>query len=194
MTAIATKTSRVFARRPHDFYATPGAAVQPLLPHLAPHTDYIEPCAGDGALIRALGAAGHSCVYACDIEPRGPVIDQADVLSGHPIGPGHTPIITNPPWTRLKGHYSDPVRSPLPCMIREFVFNAKRTTWLLLDAGFAHTGDLWAEFGPYCERIVSVGRVKWIAESKSHGQKDVCWYKFRPVAAGRPIFFGKESI
>lgn len=37
-----------FKRAPRDLYPTPLEAVRPLLPHLAPATRYVEPCAGDG--------------------------------------------------------------------------------------------------------------------------------------------------
>ena len=46
-----SKRAGQFERRPNDYYPTPESAVGPLLPHLAPATRFIEPCAGDGALI-----------------------------------------------------------------------------------------------------------------------------------------------
>jgi hypothetical protein len=45
-----------FARKKRDFYPTPVSAVEPLIPHLPERFSYIEPCSGDGALIRALSS------------------------------------------------------------------------------------------------------------------------------------------
>ena len=41
-----------FDRVPRDYYPTPIEAVEPLLAHLPYAFDYVEPCAGDGRLIR----------------------------------------------------------------------------------------------------------------------------------------------
>lgn len=58
-----------FERLPRDFYPTPLAAVVPLLPHLD-YSHFVEPCAGNGALIDHLRDAGFHCVAACDIHPK----------------------------------------------------------------------------------------------------------------------------
>jgi hypothetical protein len=54
------------ARRPRDFYPTPVEALVPLLVALrrAPPLRHVEPCAGNGALVRALEAAGNTCAHA----------------------------------------------------------------------------------------------------------------------------------
>src|SRR3954453_11893131 len=93
-----------YERREGDAYFTPYEAVIPLLPHLAPRTQFIEPCAGDGRLIKHLERHGHECVYACDIEPQGQGIERRDVLF---FDQGFRPcdaIITNPPWLREPLH------------------------------------------------------------------------------------------
>ena len=56
-----------FERIPRDFYATPAAAVPPLIPHLNGIRSFAEPCCGDGALVRHLESFGLRCVYAGDI-------------------------------------------------------------------------------------------------------------------------------
>jgi hypothetical protein len=58
-----------FERRERDFYATPAAAVPPLIPHLRLHAvrTFAEPCCGDGALVNYLEGFGLRCVYAGDI-------------------------------------------------------------------------------------------------------------------------------
>lgn len=153
-----------FARNKMDLYATPMAAVQPLLPHLGTALKYCEPCAGEGTLIRHLGSAGHKCVSAFDAGmgpfPRhdASFITEVD-LRGADI------IITNPPWDR-------PVLHQIieRCAIL-------RPTWLLFDADWCHT----KQASPYlevCHTIVSIGRVKWIADSKMSGKDNCCWYLF----------------
>ena len=56
-----------FERREADFYATPRAAVVPLIPHLRGIKTFAEPCVGDGDLVRDLETLGLRCVYAGDI-------------------------------------------------------------------------------------------------------------------------------
>ena len=81
-----------FPRRPQDAYPTPAEAVAPLLPHLAPRTRFIEPCAGEGCLIKHLQSAGHVSVGAYDLpddaRTKRYAVDDADVF------------LTNPPWRR----------------------------------------------------------------------------------------------
>jgi len=60
-----------FERVPRDFYPTPREAVVPLLAHIQPRQQFIEPCAGDGQLVRHLQKEGRVCIAAYDIEPRG---------------------------------------------------------------------------------------------------------------------------
>jgi hypothetical protein len=85
-----------FERHPRGLYPTPESAVQPLLPHLPPAVHFDEPCAGDGALVRHLEAAGHSLGTASDIEPMAHGILKYDARS---IGQCNGDLfITNPPW------------------------------------------------------------------------------------------------
>lgn len=95
-----------FARIERDFYSTPAAAIPPLLRHLGPSVAFIEPCAGDGALIDLLEAAGHRCGGARDIEPRRDDIESGDALqlTRTDLGLRWEIMITNPPWTRATLH------------------------------------------------------------------------------------------
>lgn len=154
-----------FERNPRDYYPTPYDAVLPLLPHLDPKTIFVEPCAGDGRLIRHLEKHGHQCKYACDIEPQGPAIHQRDVLFFDQGLPECHAIITNPPWKRETMH-------PMIDLFRN-----QADTWLLFDADWMHTIQA-VPFLPYCQLIVSVGRVKWIEDSDHDGMDNACWYKF----------------
>jgi hypothetical protein len=56
-----------FERRERDYYPTPRAAVAPLVPHLREVHTFVEPCCGDGSLVRHLESCGLQCVYAGDI-------------------------------------------------------------------------------------------------------------------------------
>ena len=74
-------------------------------------------------------------------------------------------FITNPPWTRELLHpIIDNLRKQLP-------------TWLLFDADWMHTKQA-RPYLPFCDLIVSVGRVKWIPDSLYVGKDNSCWYKF----------------
>lgn len=165
-----TKRNPTTAPRERDYWPTPPEAVQPLLPHLAPGTIYCEPMAGNGALIDALAAAGHVCEWALDLAPQRNDVLPVSCFDWLPESPEY---ITNPPWTRTILHAAIEL---LP------------RSWLLFDADWMHTGQA-AHLLDRCERIVSVGRVKWIAGSKSVGFDNCCWYRFDAEHTGGPRFY-----
>jgi hypothetical protein len=166
-----------FERIPRDFYPTPAEAVVPLLAHLAPQSTYIEPCAGDGALIDHLAAAGHTCLFASDIEPRADGIHERDALHLKLIG---SMFITNPPWDRKVLH---PLIGHLSRM---------GPTWLLFDADWMHTRQS-APFMPLLRKVVSVGRVKWIPDSPFTGKDNCCWYLFDAHSESPAHFVGRAA-
>jgi len=160
-----------FERNPRDYYPTPEEAVLPLLDFVATRagcqkTTFIEPCAGDGRLVRHLTKQGLSCVYACDIEPQADFIKKRDVLffDNTPM-PACDFVITNPPWGR---------KLLLP-MIEEFRQHAP--TWLLIDADFIFTKQA-KQCMSFCHKIVSVGRVSWMDNGTS-GMDNCIWVLFR---------------
>jgi hypothetical protein len=172
-----------FTRVKGDFYVTPAAAVQPLLPFLEHGTIFIEPCAGAGDLVQHLEDAGMSCVGASDIEPKADWIDRCDALDDQDgAWMAHTSadmVITNPPWTRALLHP----------MID--AFRLWRPTWLLFDADWMHT----AQAVPYlrhCHAVVSVGRVKWMPGSKTVGKDNAAWYLFKDHE-GPTQFYGNDK-
>lgn len=167
-----------FERVERDYYPTPREAVLPLLPHLAPDTAFAEPCAGDGALIRTLDLAGHACVWASDIHPRNHGIVSLDALLIQ--GMAADCIITNPPWDR----------DILHPMIEHF--SSMLPAWLLFDADWAHTRQS-AELIKRCSKIVSVGRVKWIPDSKMTGKDNCMWALFEPGHTEGPHFYGRTA-
>jgi hypothetical protein len=167
-----------FKRVERDFYPTPIEAVRPLIPHLPHSTTYVEPCAGDGALISHLESAGMRCVLAYDIMPKRHDIRQGDALKASRSLTLGDAIITNPPWNRKILHP----------MIEHF--SALRPTWLLFDADWVHTKQA-ALFMPWLRKIVSVGRVKWIPDSKMTGKDNCAWHLFDQNATGLTEFVGR---
>jgi hypothetical protein len=171
-----------FERVPRDFYPTPYEAVVPLLPHLLPGTRYCEPCVGDGALVSHLAQHGHECVCAFDIDPK---LDGAFCMDAAVNWSDGDPdfYITNPPWERATLH--------------PIIENLSRhlPTWLLFDADWMHTRQS-APFLPWLKAIVSVGRVKWIPDSKMTGKDNCAWYLFNQNADPLEVpavFYGRAA-
>jgi hypothetical protein len=165
-----------FERIERDFYPTPREAVLPLLPHLAPGTRFVEPCAGNGALVDVLTAAGHVCARAWDIEPQRDDIDRLNALE-RLVG-NIDCFITNPPWDRRTLH---------PMITH---FSDQHPTWLLFDADWQHTRQS-VPFLPRLRRIVSVGRVKWIPDSKMTGKDNCAWHLFDKPSTAAAEFYGR---
>lgn len=163
-----------FKRRPMDAYATPFEAVPPLLPFLGIVETFAEPCAGDGDLVRHLESRGLQCCYSGDIQ------NGQDAMARTDYGAPDV-IITNPPWTREILH---------PMVLH---FQRIAPTWLLFDADWAHTKQA-APFLPQCAFIVSVGRVKWIKDSRYTGKDNCAWYHFDAFHKFGPQFVGREMV
>lgn len=170
-----------YERVPRDYYPTPLAAVEPLIPHLPYTFDYVEPCAGDGRLVEHISklTEGHGeCLFKCDIEPQGPDIFTSDALTLSLGGYGVVDFcITNPPWERKFLHP----------FIAHWIDICP--TWVLFDADWMHTKQS-AALMTYCAKVVSVGRVKWIEGSKNTGKDNCCWYLFDHNSDGTE-FYGR---
>ena len=162
-----------FERREADFYATPRAAVVPLIPHLRGIKTFAEPCVGDGDLVRHLETLGLRCVYAGDNRTG------QDALARDSYGAADA-IITNPPYTRDLMHR----------LIAHFQRIAP--TWLLIDYDWAATKQA-APYMPNCSDIVTIGRVKWIEGSKNTGKDNYAWYRFDIRHKGGPVFQGRSQ-
>lgn len=172
-----------FERNPRDYYVTPKSAVEPLIPILRGMgiKTFVEPCAGNGKLIKHLEEENFKCVGSCDIEPQENSYDikQHDALTLEFDNKVSDCIITNPPWDRKILHP----------MIEHF--SNQLPTWLLFDADWMHTkqSKLYID---RCRKIVSVGRAKWIEGSKQTGKDNCCWYLFdKPSSTNRTIFIGR---
>lgn len=172
----------IFERRDRDFYPTPASAVTPLLPHLEYGDIFLEPCAGDGALVKHLERAGMSCRRASDIAPQAQWIDREDALADQ-LWPHCDDsveyIITNPPWSR-------------PILHRMIVaFSDLKPTWLLFDADWIHTRQA-APYMPRLRKVVSVGRVKWIEDSPFIGKDNCAWHLFTKPSDLPCEFVGRQ--
>lgn len=167
-----------FERKERDFYPTPEAAVRPLVETIKPML-YVEPCAGDGALISILQKYGFPCQWASDLEPAqnnrtNMCITQMNAFDMPKI---NSPIITNPPWDRKILHP----------MIEHFVMIAGRhPVWLLFDADWLYTQQS-RPYSKMLRHIIPVGRVKWIPGSKNTGKDNCAWYCFRAGHNGNLI-------
>jgi hypothetical protein len=178
-----------FDRVDRDFYKTPHAAVLPLIPHLEKGSTFLEPCAGDGALINHLEDFGMICKDAYDLLPQRQDIKQSNALTETFDVSDIGYIITNPPWQR----------ELLNPMIDKFM--KLRPTWLLFDLDWACTTQekiskktgcpTVPELMKHCEKIVVIGRVKWIPNSKSIGKENAAWYLFDINHTTGPKFYPK---
>jgi len=171
-----------FAKRKEDAYDTPANAVTPLMRLLQPMTSFIEPCAGQGNMIRALAAHGHICVDAFDVAPRAPGIRLGDAmdlgLGGKLDLTAADCFVSNPPWTRRLMH-------PIIMNLSQLL-----PTWLLFDADWMHTIQA-IPILRRCRVILSVGRVRWIEGTDKAGYHNAAWYLFTPTerAPGEPIHY-----
>lgn len=148
-----------FERVERDFYPTPYEAVKPLCTVFPQPITYYEPCVGNRDLVKHLTTFGYICMGESDIAQDATITQYGDW--------GHEYFITNPPWDRKILH-------PLIHNLR-----LQRPTWLLFDADWMHTKQS-SEFMEFCRTILSVGRVKWIPDSKMTGKDNCCWYEFVP--------------
>ena len=171
-----------FERVERDFYPTPLAAVVPLMAHLPESFTFAEPCAGDARLafhLYSLSNTNGNPTMLSDIEPRDGGVEKMDVFD-FIVPPNTDYIITNPPWNRKILH---PLIEHLSNMA---------PTWLLFDADWMHTKQS-APFMGRLHKIVSVGRVQWIEDSKSTGKDNSCWYLFDAKYNGETEFYGRNG-
>ena len=155
-----------YERKERDFYPTPLEAFLPVVSHLPYNFTYIEPCAGDGTLVEHIEdhCTGAKLQLASDIEPQADWIEKWDMFELI-IKPSTQFIITNPPWDRKILH----------SMIEKF--SSKVGMFLLFDADWIHTKQS-IPYQDMLRSVISVGRVKWIPDSKSVGKDNCAWYYF----------------
>ena len=166
-----------FEKIPNDLYRTwDERAARRLFPHLAPRTQFIEPCAGAGDLIDLLRVGGHRCVGAYDLAPLRADIKPGDATRMRWKTPGRTIFITNPPWTRPALH----------AIITHLCRQAP--VWMLFDADWLFT-DQSAPFLRYLRKVVAVGRLRWIPGTTMDGFDNCAWYLFDGTRSATDIIF-----
>jgi hypothetical protein len=160
-----------YEKQPRDFYPTPQEAVTPLILQFSPGMTFIEPCAGNGALVNHLeNIMGWHCEMAFDIEPQDEKVFKFDAMLLEDYLECDM-IVTNPPFTW----------SVLCPMLHHFL--TLKTTLLLLPADYMHN-KRFSPFMRQCSNIYSIGRVKWIEGSKTTGRENYAWYLFQPYSFG----------
>lgn len=170
-----------FARVERDYYRTWDArALPPLLPFVQGKKFY-EPCSGAGDLIDQLVGAGLTCIGASDIEPQSsawPVKKDALTLTLNDVKDADL-IITNPVWDRPVFHQ----------MVAHF--SALKPTWVLIDSNWLNTQQS-IPYLPWLRSVVSIGRLRWIPDTKMDGKDDCSWLLFdqKPTTAAT-TFYGR---
>lgn len=167
-----------FTKRPKDKYYTPVEGVTPLIPFLSGVQTFVEPCAGDGRLVRHLERHGLRCVRYSDLEPGSIFVRKDDALTAQ--FPDADAIITNPPWSR----------DILHALIKRFL-DLGKPFWFLFDADWPYTvqkGEV-RELLKHCSHIVAVGRLKWIEDSNMSGKDNSAWFRFYANHTEGPRFY-----
>lgn len=165
-----------FPRRAHDEYLTPFEAALPLAPYLTGVRTFAEPCCADGRLIRHVESFGPLCIHSGDIQTGTDALEDPELRATIVDA-----IITNPPYTW-------PV---LKAMLD--LFPTIAPTWFLLEADFKHN----ARAAPYirmCTDIVSVGRVRWFADTKHEGKANYAWMRFHVQHTRGPVFHPRSNL
>ncbi len=105
-------------RRADDHYATPAWATRAILPKLRLRGSILDPCAGEGAILRVLADLGHEvCGVELDAERAAKAGASCRDALGSEAWPACGTIITNPPY----------------CRAQEFIERALRETRLECD-------------------------------------------------------------
>lgn len=161
-------------RRPREYWATPFVAVRPIVPFVPPSARWIEPCAGDGAIVRHMARLMPSapCVGAYDIEPQSAEVRRADALT---LEMRPDLYITNPPWPRA-GSGGEPVLG----LIKHLAVLAP--TWMLLPWDFA-ANIYFGEVSRISQIAIPIGRVSWMGNG-SGGKDNAGWFLFDGRAIG----------
>lgn len=174
-----------FDRIEKDYYRTfDKRAGETIKNHLPANYTYTEPFCGRGDLINQLTG---KCLFASDIEPdfdnklvENDFItkDFLEVTFNDVASSDY--IITNPPWSRQILHPA----------IEHFV--QFKPTWFLFDANWMFTKQAKPYLEQYCEKIVTIGRLQWIENSKVSGKDDSCWYLFNKDKNGQTEFHARN--
>lgn len=185
-------TNRGATRIAHDNYPTPAWCVHRLLDVVSlPNSDWLEPCAGDGAIIRAVRDARLLPDSWTAVELREecreallPLADQvaiADFLSWAPTctsAPPFAVAITNPPYSLAR-------------QIIDACLPIARYTVMLLRLNFLGSAarcEWWRSMPRMPDIYVLPNRPSFCRNEKGHAATDACeygWYVWGPESSGR---------
>ena len=164
-----------FERRENDTYDTwDTRAVKPLSAFFMPGAEFIEPCAGRGALVDQLRGMGLVCTEAFDIVPR-----RSDIATGNVFDRRFSPadrVITNAPFFR-----------PVLNAVIDHV-SPQCELWLLAPASWLFTHH-YRRHGGLLHFVLPIGRLRWIEGTKHDHKEDCAWYRFGPGAPTHPIIY-----
>ena len=174
---------------PGEYFATPDWCVRAILPHLPIGGSVLEPCAGDGAIVRALLASGVSpeCIDAMEIDERrarvlattGVDMIQIDALSAEADYMWQLPhalVIMNPPFSGAMDFVKEAIGAQAP---------HRGTTAALLRLSFLE-GQCRADFHALHPSDVYVlpKRPSFTGDGKSDSSA-YAWFCWGPGRGGR---------
>ncbi len=171
-----------YGREGRDFYATPAWVTESLLQHVRFRGPVWEPCCGDGAMSRVLGA--HGCqVVSSDIADRGFGTAGVDFLASRTVPGDCRSIVTNPPYGDTGSHRGQAKSSlamlrflrhamALTASVQGQLALLVRLQWI---AG-QRAADLLSS-GPFAATIVLRRRIRWfdMGEQTNHAQHHHAW-------------------
>lgn len=174
-----------YERKGRDFYATPPLVTQALLRHVRFRGPVWEPCCGDGAMSKVLGAHGHE-VVSTDIADRGFGTAGVDFLACQKVPGDCRSIVTNPPYGDTGSHVGQLKSSVamlgflrhammLTATVQGQLALLVRLQWI---AG-KRAADMMSA-GPFSAVIVLTKRIQWfdMGEKTNTAQHHHAWVVF----------------
>lgn len=174
-----------YEREGRDFYATPSWVTEALLRYVDFRGPIWEPCCGDGAMAKVLGAHGHE-VVSTDIVNRGFGTPGIDFLACRSVPGNCRSLVTNPPYGD-SGSHTEQTKSPAAML--GFLHHAMSLTEtvqgqlaLLVRLQWI-AGKRAAEMmsaGPFSAVVVLTKRIQWfhMDEKTNTAQHHHAWVVF----------------
>ena len=174
-----------FERVERDYYRTwdkrAGNALRPFV-YSSRSKNVLEPFAGAGDLPENIGLSALHWTLS-DIEPQSGHVEKIDAFSlTKDDCQQFDMLVTNSPWRRDIFHRAVEHFTP---MIDE--------CWWLIDAPWLFTGQAAKILDKYVTDIVTIGRMKWIPDSKMQAKDDCIWLRTCRDKSDAIKFYGKET-